>query len=64
MLTKELHEGYDCYRGEWEDESTRVRLHLHAFPDQTYDVLQLEIAMTGIGPVTLIDEGGELPCCF
>ncbi len=64
MLTKEGHENYSCYRGEWEDESTRVRLHFHAFPNLTQEVLQLEIAIKGIGPITLINEEQELPCCF
>lgn len=67
MLVKNQHSNYNCYRGEWEDKDSRIRVHYHTFPGSAgeLEIHQLIISATGIGTAVLFSsEGYPLPCDF
>lgn len=65
-LHREDFRDYECYRGEWQDDSSKIRLHWHFIMDQKdkdkvfgdIKVRQLIVYAVGMGPTLVLDETG------
>ena len=62
MLIREEKEDHVCYKGEWQDDNSRIRLHYHK--GLFMRVVQLEVSAIGIGSEVLLEKDGERECDF